>query len=42
MNSFTFKSQNTDEDIYCGPYKNVPVIKNMAIMFELDSGQCLQ
>lgn len=38
-NSFTFKAQNIDENIYCGPYRNVPVVKNFAIMFELDSGQ---
>lgn len=38
-NSFTFRIQNVDSEIYCGPYTNVPVLKNMALMFELENGQ---
>ena len=38
-NSFTFRIQDVESDIYCGPYRDVPVIKNLAIMFELEGGQ---
>jgi hypothetical protein len=38
-NSFTFKARNLDSDIYCGPYVDVPVVKNFAVMFELEGNQ---
>lgn len=38
-NSFTFKARNVDSGIYCGPYVDVPVVKNFAIMFELEGNQ---
>lgn len=38
-NSFTFKARNIDSEIYCGPYTDVPVVKNFAIMFELEGNQ---
>jgi hypothetical protein len=38
-NSFTFRIQDVESDIYCGPYRDVPVVKNLAIMFELEGGQ---
>jgi len=34
-NSFTFQAQNFTSLIYCGPYIDVPVLKNFALMFEL-------
>ena len=38
-NSFTFKARSVDSDIYCGPYSDVPVVRNFAVMFELEGNQ---
>lgn len=38
-NSFTFKTRGVDEQIYCGPYTDVPVVKNLSVMFELEGNQ---
>jgi len=34
-NAYTFQANDIQELIYCGPYLNVPVVKNFAMMFEL-------
>lgn len=33
--AYTFQANDIQELIYCGPYSNVPVVKNFAMMFEL-------
>ncbi len=38
-NSFTFRIRGIDSETYCNPYSNVPVLKNMSIMFELEGNQ---
>jgi hypothetical protein len=38
-NSFSFKANDLNSQIYCGSYSNVPVIKNFAIMFELENNE---
>jgi hypothetical protein len=37
-NSYTFMFNDILSDEYCGPYKNVPIVKNFGLMFELDNG----
>ena len=34
-NSYTFQATDTNSLIYCGPYMDVPVVKNFGLMFEL-------
>lgn len=38
-NSYTFRVRNVDTSVYCGPYSDVPVVKNFAVMFELEGNQ---
>jgi len=38
-NSFTFKANEVSSQIYCGDYADVPVVKNFAIMFELENNE---
>ena len=38
-NSYTFRVRNADSSVYCGPYTDVPVVKNFAVMFELEGNQ---
>jgi len=38
-NSYTFQARNVDSSIYCGPYFDVPVVKNFALLFELDNNE---
>ena len=40
-NSYTFQVRDSSSLIYCGPYMNVPVVKNFALMFELINNQLL-
>jgi hypothetical protein len=37
-NSFTYRVSDPVADVYCGEYRNVPILKNLGIMFELVSG----
>ncbi|NJL70324.1 MAG: hypothetical protein HC888_01340 [Candidatus Competibacteraceae bacterium] len=34
-NSYTFLASDAEELIYCGPYTNVPVVKNFGLIFSL-------
>ena len=38
-NSFTFRANSVDDKIYCGKISNVPVLKNMSLMFELENNE---
>lgn len=38
-NSFTFRANDINSQIYCGSYDNVPVVKNFSIMFELENNE---
>jgi len=38
-NSFTFKANDINSQIYCGSYSDVPVVKNFSIMFELENNE---
>ena len=38
-NSFTFRARDIDTGIYCGPYVDVPVVKNLSLMFELEGNE---
>jgi len=38
-NSFTFQARDVQNSIYCGGYSDVPVVKNFALMFELDNNE---
>ena len=37
-NSYTFQAQDFSSLIYCGGYVDVPVLKNLGILFELEDG----
>lgn len=37
--AYTFRANDLSNLIYCGDYANVPVLKNFAIMFELENNQ---
>ena len=38
-NSFTFRARDIDSSIYCGPYLDVPVLKNLSFTFELEGNE---
>lgn len=39
-NSYTFRAQDlSGDDIICGPYSDVPILRSFAIMFELEDGE---
>ncbi len=38
-NSFTFRANDLNSNIYCGSYSDVPVVKNFSIMFELENNE---
>lgn len=38
-NSYTFQARDVDSSVYCGPYFDVPVVKNFALLFELDNNE---
>jgi hypothetical protein len=37
--SYTFRVNDTDSSIYCGEYEDVPVVKNFAVMVELQDNE---
>jgi len=40
-NSYTFQFLDISSEIYCGPYSDVPVVKNFGVMFELENSEHL-
>jgi hypothetical protein len=37
--NLTFRVSDPVADEYCGPYRNVPIMRNFALMFELENGE---